>query len=156
MNPFVFVLSFIVGCFVSEVITDLLVIKIGTTKGERFKLRINPKALNPFIDNDKALTMYFFEVIIAGLIVYYLQEVFEIIVSYYFYYYIPIVFLAITCLYVLGIKKLKIKMTANKWIIFGILVLLTIGLFFIFYWIGHPQMFQNVKNLNITSQINQS
>jgi len=142
----IYIISFIVGLFISEILSDFLVIKLNKNSKVLFKFRFNFEALNPFIKHDKALLMYFIEVILIGVFTYYLQMVFTLIVQAHFSYYLPICSLVITCLYILGIKKLSIPMNSKRWIIFLVLLILTAGLFFIIYWIRNPTMFQDMSN----------
>jgi len=142
----IYVLSFIVGLFISEVLADLILIEIGTPKGKRFKLAFNFGGLNPFINHDKAIFAYILEVVFIGIFTYYLQKVFSLLIITTFFYYIPIFSLVVTCIYILSIRKLQIIMNAKRWLIFTFLVILTAGLFFVFYWIRHPDMFETLKS----------
>ena len=137
------VLSLLIGLMFSEIIADFLLIKHEKRKGKpSFKLRFNFDALNPFIAHDKAISAYIIQLISVGILTIFIEGIFISLISTIWYFWIPMISLTSLSLYILAIKKLKVGMNRKRWVIFSFLSLITVGLFFVIYWIRHPDLFK--------------
>ena len=138
-------LAFLIAIFFSEIISDFLLIEY-TSKGKskRFKFRFNFGALNPFINHDKVIWTYIIQAIAVGIFSIIINNMFIVLITATYFYWLPIFTLTVMCLYILAIKKQKIKMDKHKWVTFSVLLLTTIVLFFLVYWI--PRIWVSIQN----------
>jgi len=127
-------IALLISIAISEIISDFILIQNETKNGRKqYKIRFNFEALNPFISHDRAMFMYFIQLILIVLISTVIESIFQELLINNFIYWLPILFLTITALYMVIIKKLKIKMTPKRWITFTFLVIITFGLFAIIH-----------------------
>ena len=121
-------ISFLIGTFISEVLTDFLVIKY---KNKKFKLRINFKALNPFISHDKAINWYIVEILLIGLFSAITEPKIYTLIEHNIIYSVPIATMSWAMLYILAIKRLNIKIKSNRWLNLGIMIAFTIASYYV-------------------------